>query len=90
MTEMLGVVKLVPVANAEPPTASANQLTAPEFVAVAPNTTVPVPQRLPSVTVTTGEAVTVPETETDFEVACVEVTETEPEGVPVAVAEIRT
>lgn len=76
----------MPVANAEPPTASANQLTVPEFVAVAPKTTVPVPQRLPSVTVTTGDAVTVPETETVLVVALVDVIEIVPDGVPVALA----
>ena len=41
---MVGVVKLVPVANEIPPVAFANQLMVPAE-AVAPNVTVPVPQR---------------------------------------------
>ena len=46
--EILGVVKLVPVASDEPPDDAAYQLIVPAL-AVAPNPTVPVPQREPSV-----------------------------------------
>jgi len=46
--EILGVVYEVPVPREEPPVEAAYQLIMPEL-AVAPNVTVPVPQRLPGV-----------------------------------------
>ena len=53
-----GVVKLVPVASAEPPVSAANQLMVPELAA-APRVTVPFPQRALLVTdEMVGEAVT--------------------------------
>jgi hypothetical protein len=48
VAEILGVVKLVPVPNELPPVAAAYQLTVPAD-AVAPKTTLPVPQVEPGV-----------------------------------------
>ena len=48
MEEILGVVNEVPVPREDPPVEAAYQLIMPEL-AVAPNVTVPVPQRLPGV-----------------------------------------
>ena len=48
VTEIEGVVKEVPVPNEEPPDEAAYQLIVPAD-AVAPNNTVPVPQREPGV-----------------------------------------
>jgi hypothetical protein len=47
----------------------AYQFKVPDCVAVAVNTTVPAPQRLPSVTEIEGTVDNVPDTETTFEVA---------------------
>ena len=59
---MEGVVKLIPVPNEEPPVDAANQDKVPAE-AVAPNTTVPVPQFEPGATdVTVGIVLTVPVT----------------------------
>ena len=60
---MLGVVYVAPVANDVPPIAPAYQLIVPEL-AVAPNTTVPVPQRFAGVlAVMVGIAFTVAATD---------------------------
>ena len=57
--EIEGVVKLVPVPIEEPPVDAANQFKVPAD-AVAPNTTVPVPQDAPGVVdVTVGTGFTV-------------------------------
>lgn len=59
---MDGVVKLVPVPSEEPPVEAANQDKVPAE-AVAPNTTVPVPQVAPGVVdVMVGTGFTVPVT----------------------------
>ena len=56
---MDGVVKEVPVPNEEPPVDAAYQLIVPAEV-VAPNVTIPVPQREPGVVpVIAGEVLTV-------------------------------
>ena len=56
---MDGVVKEVPVPNEEPPVDAAYQLIVPAEV-VAPNVTIPVPQREPGVVpVMVGEVLTV-------------------------------
>ena len=62
MEEIEGVVKLVPVPKEEPPVDAANQFKVPAE-AVAPNTTVPVPQVEPGVVdVMVGTGFTVPVT----------------------------
>jgi hypothetical protein len=59
---MIGVVKVVPVPNAEPPVEAAYQLIVPEE-AVAPKFTVPAPQRAAgTVVVTVGILFTVTRT----------------------------
>ena len=62
LEEIEGVVKLVPVPKEEPPVDAANQFKVPAE-AVAPNTTVPVPQVEPGVVdVMVGTGFTVPVT----------------------------
>jgi hypothetical protein len=57
---IIGVVKLVPVPNELPPAGVLNQFNVPPPTPEAPNTTVPVPQREPLVTVgAAGIALTV-------------------------------